>query len=110
MKIAVSGRGTYYARQHLKPYGLRWNPGKHAWVGDVERNIVTLIRETVMRQFKNIQLVFEDPAEASEYLGFPTWECPKCKNFIRKEDCEWTDGKVTYKCPFCQNLCRLLEE
>jgi len=109
MRIAVSGKGTYYARKHLKGHGLIWNQGKHAWVGDVERSIVTLIRETAMKQFKNIQLVFEDPVEAEEYLGFPTWECGGCSNFIRREDCQHI-GDESYKCPFCGRISRLLEE
>jgi formamidopyrimidine-DNA glycosylase len=108
MRIAVSGKGTYKARQTLKSHKLRWIREKHAWMGDVDRLTVTLIRE-YMKQIPNILLTFENSEEELEYYGSPRWICPKCGNVIRREEC-WFDGKVTYKCMFCQAPCRLLEE
>ncbi|MCK5605867.1 hypothetical protein KAR91_28480 [Candidatus Pacearchaeota archaeon] len=107
MRIAVSGKGTYNLRQTLKGHKLRWYREKHAWVGNVERLTVTLIRE-YMKQYKNVKLTFESPEEEEEYYGWPRWVC-KCNNVIRKEDCQHVSGDV-FRCPFCQANTRLLEE
>ncbi len=108
MMIAVSGKGTYKARQTLKHHNLRWNREQHAWIGDVDRLTVSLLRE-YMKQIPGILLKFEYQEDEIEYYGSPRWICPSCNNTIRKEDCQF-DGKVTYRCPFCGALTRLLEE
>ena len=109
MRIAISGKGTYAARGHLKKYKLRWAADKHAWVGDVDRLTVSIIRTGVMTDYRNMTLTFEDKAQEEEYYGWPRWECSRCENIIRKEDCKF-DGAATYICPFCKSPARLLEE
>ena len=108
MRIAVSGKGTYKARQTLKTHNLRWNREKHAWIGDVDRLAVSLIRE-YMKQIPGILLKFEYQEDEIEYYGSPRWICVSCQNTVRREDCKF-DGNVTYICPFCGAKMRLLED
>lgn len=113
MRIAISGKGTYYAKNLLKKYNLKWVREKHAWIGDVDRLTVSLIRTSVMTYYKNLTLVFEDKAQEEEYYGWPRWICPNqnCGNIIRWEDLETKFTETQGKCPFCKQVCTLeLEE
>lgn len=109
MRIAISGKGTFAAKNLLKRYKLTWVREKRAWVGDVDRLTVSIIRTSVMPYQKFLTLTFEDKKEEEEFYGWPRWECGKCHNIIRKAECKFISAS-SYKCPFCGQISRLLED